>query len=387
VNRDLRLLSASLFLWGIGEGMFLYIQPIYLTQLGANAVQVGGILGLAGLAMTVAHIPAGVIADHVGRKAVMSASWVAGLLAAWLMFLARSLPAFVLALVFYSLTAFVMSPMSSYVTAARGRWSVGRALTTVSASFNGGAVIGPAIGGVLAGAAGLRMVYGAAATLFVFSTALMLVIRHQPIEPADDGNRYQALIRNHTFGRLLFLVFVSVTAMYLSWPLTPVYLQEVRQLTVPQVGALGSVNALGVVLLNLSIGRGRPRLGFFLSQGLVAFSVVLLWTGVGGWIAAGYFLAGGFRTARNLLLAMVEEVIPRSQLGLAYGLAETVAGTGLVLAPIAAGLLYETTPSAPYPAALGLLALAVSLTWILAPADRPRPPSVVVPGSMRPSGG
>lgn len=373
MNRDLRLLSASLFLWGIGEGMFLYIQPIYLTELGANVVQVGGILGLAGLAMTVAHIPAGVIADHIGRKAVMSASWITGLLAAWMMFLARSLPTFVLALVLYNLTAFVMSPMSSYVTAARGPWSVGRALTTVSASFNAGAVIGPVVGGLIAGGTGLRNVYGAAASLFIFSNVLMLLIGHQPIEPPGDGHRYRALLRNHALGRLLILVFVSVTAMYLSWPLTPVYLQDVRHLSVPQVGALGSLNALGVVLLNLTIGRSRPRLGLLLSELLVVASVVLLWNGVGGWIAAGYFLAGGFRTARSLLSAMIEEVVPRAQLGLAYGVAETVAGFSLILAPIVAGFLYESRPSTPYTAALGLLAVALVLSWVLAPADRPLP--------------
>src|SRR3989304_9427302 len=117
--------------------MFLYIQPIYLTHLGANAGQGGGILGLAGVAMTVAHIPAGALADHFGRKAVMSASWVFGLATAWMMYLATSLPVFVLALTLYSLTAFVMSPMSSYVTAARGEWSVGRALPTIPALSHG----------------------------------------------------------------------------------------------------------------------------------------------------------------------------------------------------------------------------------------------------------
>ncbi|OGT27232.1 MAG: hypothetical protein A2Z17_06380 [Gammaproteobacteria bacterium RBG_16_66_13] len=373
MNRDLRLLSASLFLWGIGEGMFLYLQPIYLTELGANALQVGGILGLAGVAMTIAHIPAGAIADHAGRKAVMSASWVTGLVAAWMMFLARSLPAFVLALVFYSLTAFVMSPMSSYVTAARGQWSVGRALTAVSASFNAGAVIGPVVGGFMAAATGLRSVYGAAAGLFVISTLLIFLLKHQPIDLPGDGHRYRALFRNHAFGRLLLVTFVSVTAMYLSWPLTPVFLQDVRGLTIPQVGALGSVNALGIVLLSLTIGRSHPRLGLLLSQALVVFSVVLLWQGTGwGWFAAGYFLAGGFRTARNLLSAMIEGVIPRAQLGLAYGVAETVAGLSLILAPIGAGLLYEFQPTSPYPASLILIVAAIVITLALAPAARPR---------------
>jgi len=368
VSRDLRLLCASLFLWGIGEGMFLYLQPIYLTQLGASAVQVGGILGLAGAAMALAHIPAGAIADHVGRKTVMGASWAMGLVAAVMMFLARSLPAFVLALVLYSMTAFVISPMTSYVTAARGPWSVGRALTTISATYNAGAIIGPVFGGLLAVAAGLRNVYGLAASLFVVSTILMYMLHHQPVEPPGDGSRYRALLKNHAFGRLLVVVLISSTAMYLSWPLTPIFLEQVRHVTVAQVGALGSANALGVVILNLTLGRTHPRLGFFLSQALVWCSVVFLWQGTAWvWYAAGYFLAGGYRTARSLMSAMIEGVIPRPQLGLAFGVAETIAGISLVVAPAVAGVLYNTRPDAPYLAALVLVPAALAGSAILAP--------------------
>ncbi len=150
MTRDLRLLAASLFLWGVGEGLFFYIQPVYLAQLGANAVQVGFVLGLAGAAMTVVHIPAGMLADHFGRKAIMTAAWMFGAVATVLMFLATTLWPFVAALVLYSLTAFVMSPLSSYVTEARGPWSVGRALTGVAAAFSAGSVIGPVSGGLLA---------------------------------------------------------------------------------------------------------------------------------------------------------------------------------------------------------------------------------------------
>src|SRR3990170_5841605 len=136
MTRDLRLLSVSLFLWGVGEGLFFYLQPIYLAQLGADAVQVGIILGLAGAAMTVTHIPAGILADRFGRKTMMIAAWLVGTVASILMFLATTLPLFVAAMVLYFLTSFVMSPLSSYVATARGGWTTGRALTTVSASFN-----------------------------------------------------------------------------------------------------------------------------------------------------------------------------------------------------------------------------------------------------------
>jgi MFS family permease len=377
MTRDLRLLAFSLFLWGVGEGLFLYLQPIYLTQLGADPLQVGFVLSLAGAAMTVTHIPAGALADRLGRKSLMSAAWIFGALACFLMFLASSLWLFVAALILYSLTGFVMSPMSSYVTEARGPWSVGRALTTVSASFNAGAVIGPFAGGLLAARVGIRPLFGIAAVLFVFSTVAMVLLGEQPVEPSHAEGRYRSLFSNRTAARILIVTFLAILAMTLSWPLTPLFMSEVQGLAVAQIGALGSFFSLGIVILNLTLGVSPPRRGSMIGQGLVAGSVVLLWKGMSfPAYAAGYFLAGGSRTARSLLSAQVERVVERRQLGLAFGVVETVASSSLILAPLLAGLLYKNNPAAPYPVGLALIAGSLALSAWLLPADRAAPAPV-----------
>ena len=76
--RDLILVAISLFTWGLGEGAFLSFQPLYLQQLGADPLRIGAILGGYGLAATLAHIPAGYIADRLGRRPVMWAAWIVG---------------------------------------------------------------------------------------------------------------------------------------------------------------------------------------------------------------------------------------------------------------------------------------------------------------------
>ena len=48
LSRDNRLMALALFLWASGEGLFIYIQPLYVQQLGADPVQIGGVLSLAG---------------------------------------------------------------------------------------------------------------------------------------------------------------------------------------------------------------------------------------------------------------------------------------------------------------------------------------------------
>jgi MFS family permease len=364
--------------------MFIYFQPLYLQQLGADPVEIGAILGAAGLAMAVAHMPAGALADAFGRKGVMVISWVFGMVAAWMMFLAGGLGLFVAGLLLYSLTAFVMSPLASYVTEARGSWSVARALTTTSAFFNLGVAAGPLIGGALAERFGLREVYGVAAALFLPSAILVLLIRSQPTEHHEGDSRYRDLLRRREFLGLLVLAFAVMFGLYLSWPLTPNYLHGVRQVSLGQIGILGSFNALGVVALNLTLGRTNPRLGYMLCQVGIGVSVALLWLAIGvPWLAFGYLLAGGMRRARSMVTAQVDGIVHRAEMGLAYGMAETAQAAALVLAPILAGLLYRVDPALPYPTGLVLIGLmmVVTLRFAPRPVEALKPPSSPAPPS------
>src|SRR4030067_2433286 len=120
MNRSLLLIAVAMFAWGMGEGLFFYFQPIYLQQLGANPLQIGAILGVFGLAMTLSHIPAGYLADRLGRKPLLVAAWMIGILSTWFMALEDTLPIFVIGLAIYGATMVGMSPLDSYVTAARG---------------------------------------------------------------------------------------------------------------------------------------------------------------------------------------------------------------------------------------------------------------------------
>ena len=220
MQRDLWFVALALFTWGVGEGSYFYFQPLYLEKLGASPVAIGAILGGTALAMSLAHIPAGFIADRVGRRIMLWTSWLTGLTAAWIMALAKSLPVFVAGMVLYAITAFVMSPLSSYVTAARGKLSVGRALTVISAAYNSGAFFGPMIGGLIGNRFGLERTYLFAASIYIISTLMILNIRPQPVE-SRDGVSARSLLRNQAYLRFLALMAVVMFTLYLPQPLPP----------------------------------------------------------------------------------------------------------------------------------------------------------------------
>jgi len=368
MNIDLILLSFSLLTWGIGEGMFIYFYPIYLQQLGANTMAIAGIFGLFGLAMMVAHIPAGHLADRIGRKPLLMTAWVVGVLAALVMGFALTLPVFIVGMLLYGLTAFVTSPMNSYVTAARGKMSPVRAMTLVSAAYSLGAILGPISGGWIGARIGLRSVYLISAGVFVVSTVILFFLHPQPRDVHDPATPPESLWKNTRFISFLGIIFLAMFVMYLPQPLTPRFLQNERGLSLQSIGLLGSIGNLGNTLLALVLGQIVARSGFLLAQVSVAVFSLLLWKGTGlGWYALGYFLLGGFRSTRSLIYAQVRPLIHPAQMGLAYGVAETASALAVMLAPLLAGVLYTQDPGRVYWVSAGMIAVMMVVSGIFAP--------------------
>ena len=369
MSPDLILVAISMFLWGFGEGLFLFFQPIYLQQLGADAIKIGAILSAFGVAMLVSPLPAGYLADRLGRRSVMIAAWFLGLLATWVMALATSLTVFVIGLLLYGVTIFVISPLNSYVTAARGRWSVGRAITLISACYNLGAVLGPWIGGRVGEQAGLRQAYFIAGFIFILSTVVILFIRPQPVESQQVQPGEKPRLLNQRYLIYLGAILLAAFAMYLPQPFTPTFLQDQRGLALSQIGQLYSITSIGVVVLNMLVGQLPPRTGFLLGQLAVGSFALILWTRTGlSWFQAGFFLLGGFKTARSMGIAQVRQLVQGSQMGMAYGLAETMGATAVVLAPLLAGYLYTRQPTWIYTLSAGLIFISVIVSARFSPA-------------------
>ncbi len=369
MNRNLSFFAAALFLWGFGEGIFINFVPIYLDkQFFLGAYSIGLILGVFGFFMAITHIPAGRLADQVGRKPLLIIAWVLGLASTLVMGFALTLPMYLIGLFGYALTAFVSSPLSSYVTAARGKWPVGMVLSLTTATFGMGMVLGPVSGGWIGDHYGMRISFLVSAVVFVFSNIFMFFIESQPIDHHDPDAPPKNLINNQHFLILMGVLTFAIFSMYLSQPLTPNFLEAVRGLSLSEIGVIFTVGALGNSVMAIMFSRVNPRHGFLFAQALVILFAFSIWKGTSLPVfALGYFLLGGFRAGRPLMMAQARDLVHDSQMGITYGIMETISAVVLILTPPLAGFLFEVDPTIVYPLAIGLVAVSIVISFIFSP--------------------
>ncbi len=369
MNRNLLFITFALLLWGFGEGMFFNFVPIYLdNQFLLSKSQIGLVLGVFGFSMALTHIPAGRLADRFGRRPLLITAWLVGLTATVLMGFGSALPLFLTGLFLYGLTAFVSSPLSSYVTAARGKWPVATALSLTTVAFSAGMTFGPVTGGWIGEQLGMRTTFLVAAALFVVSTLFISLVAAQPIDHHDPSAPPLGLRKNRRLIGFLGVMAFAVFAMYLAVPLTPNFLESVRNLSLTQTGLVFTAGALGNASMALLLSRANPRYGFLVAQALVALFAVSIWQGTGlSAFALGYFLLGGFRAARPMAMAQARDLVHDSQMGLTYGTMETVNAIVFILTPPLAGLLFDWNPAFIYPLSIGLILISIVISYLFSP--------------------
>ncbi len=370
-SRDLFLVAFSIMVWGIGEGLFYIFQPLYLQELGADPIKIGLILSINGVGMTVSQIPMGYLADRFGRRPLMWSTWVLGVLSTGIMAFASSLNLFMVGLFLYGLTSAVLSPMNAYIAAARGSWSVGRAVSFVSAMYNAGAIVGPLVGGYFAQRLGLHTIYKFAAGVFLISTIIISFIKPQPVEKMDSHNKSSNLFKNTRFLLSLGMILMIMLAVYLPMPLAANFLQNERGLSLETIGQLGAIANIGNMALALSLGHLPVLIVFILGQAAMALFALIMWQGTGLiWFGAAYFFTGGYRLIRAMTVAMVRPLVKDAQVGLAFGFTEAVNNFAVIIAPLIAGFLYIRNPILMFPVSIGAIGLAMIMNLVVLRINR-----------------
>ncbi len=363
--RDVGILAVTTFIWGLGEGLFIFFYPLSLQRWQMDAVQIGAVLSLLGVIMAVVQAPAGFLSDRFGTRPLIRASLILGVIAAGMMAAAKSLPFFVAGLIVYSITSFIVSPRNSYITQMRGNWSAQRGISFVSGSLLVGEIVGPVLGGRIAQTAGLAMVFRYSAGLFLIATVIAFFARRPVVqrEEQESGSPLVNPLTNPRFIGLLVIIFLTIIALSTPEQLTSVYLQDVHHLSLQQIGLTGTFAGIGGAVILFALGSASALVGMLASQALLGLFCLFMWRGQNAAVFyIGYLFVGGYPLYRSMAAATVRTLVRTRDMGLAYGLVETGNALAVILAPLAAGFLYHFQPESVYTTSLIVLVVLITLT-------------------------
>ena len=351
--------------WGVGlvslfmdmsSEMIHALLPVYLvTVLGASALSVGLIEGVAEATASIVKVFSGALSDWFGRRKALA---VIGYGLA-----ALSKPVFPLAgnVLWIFLARFADrigkgirgAPRDALMADITPRYLIGAAYGLRQALDTLGAVLGPLIAMALMWltAANFTFVFWAAVVPALAAVVLLVVHVREPARPGGTGPvrfpLHTAAIRR--LGKSYWLICAAATLFSLAR-----FSEAFVILRAQQLGLSLALVPLVLIVMNLAFSAaaypagvisdrlGRPgvlALGIAL---LVGADLVLAFAGSLGGIAAGIVLWGlHLAFTQGLLSALVADTAPADLRGTAFGVFNMVTGLALLAASMIAGALWD----------------------------------------------
>lgn len=387
-DERLLVICGSTVLVMAGQGVIGPILPLFARDFGVGAAVVGLTFTAFGLARLVLNIPAGIWADRRGRRFLL----IGGPLVTSIGMIGSGLAPSIWALLAWRLvagagSALYMTGAQIYLIDIAEPHQRGRYIATNQGALLVGVSAGPAIGGLLADAFGLRapfLVVGAAAVLTSIYGYYRLpetrdraeaeaAAKADPIEPADR----RAFFRSPSFLAVGLVAAAVFSIRGSRQTLVPLYASEEFALTASQIGLLFTgLGVVGLILIGPAgfaadrFGR-KPLIvptGYVAAIGVVAsaFAPTLEL-----FVAGLLFSAIGTGISGPAPAAFVADIVPHQLRGSAMGVYRTYGDLGIVLSPPLSGALADAT-SLPIALAANGVFLAFAVTVFLVVVSEPR---------------
>lgn len=351
------LLTACIisFVCFFGSYMRIPIVPLFATSLGADTMQVGMINGAFMLMAGALSIPSGLISDRLGRRLPLQGGMVLLAGSSFLLYWCSSpLQMAVIYLLFgVGLSAFSPTLMS-YVADVTPPEMLGQAYGWYTMALYGGMTLGPAAGGFLGTALGLRPVFLVAGGLvfIMFFVALFFL----PTHPAHDRGGLASpaimpLLKSLMSNRPLVACLVATLGgcfgfgMFVTF--MPLYIRS-QGMTTGAVGFVFATQALANALSRLPAGRLYDRVknrSLLVTGGLAVFALALAAFGlchsVISLMAAAAVMGVSMGVAFTVICALIADVVPREMRGLAMGCYNTSVYAGMMLCSVGMGMVIK----------------------------------------------
>jgi DHA1 family multidrug resistance protein-like MFS transporter len=378
----LPLLIAESTIW-LGFGALLPILPIYYTRHGVDLPTLGVVVAAWPAARLFAEPVFGWVADRASRKRMMITGLLLAAVVAVLPLFWVGPFAFIVARALAGMFAAVYDPAArGYLVDANPPEKQGETFGLYGSAQTGGFMVGPAVGGLAAAAAGDPTVVFWVCGIALLVSAVLVAWRlperariggHEPA-PVVAGEPGPGNAPSSIMNRLFFVAVVLNVAAFLAggtyevvWSL---YLTSLGA-SIAVIGVSFFTFALPVMLLSPFTGRYVDRHGGYLALTIGLAGVALC--GIGYtlipsvlWVVLlGLVEGSAFAFASPALFLLVSRASPAGRASTAQGIFGAAGTMGTVVASITAGAMAQVDLRLPFIAtgttALVVLVLGVAL--------------------------
>ncbi len=400
-NRNLLILSFSLIVVMLGFGMVIPIFPFYIDKLGAGGSALGLLVATAAFTELLFGPVWGSVSDRTGRKPILMIGVLGyglsllffGLATElWMLYLARAVSGV--------LSSATLSTSMAFIGDSTTKEERGGGMGAIGAAAGLGVILGPGIGGWLAGDS-LSTPFFVGAALSLVSVLLIALLlpetlpreaRTQAAVKISLGNwrgLRQALNKGSPIRFLLFMAFFVTFGTANFEAIFGLFALDKHGYGPEQVGAILTV--VGIVAL---IGRGlltgvvtkwwgEPKVILIsLLTGAIGFVLLLLAQSYATvLITTGFFVL----TTTFLRPSIHSLTSQRATLGqgAAMGLSNSAVSLGRVIGPLWAGAIFDLNANAPYisGAVILLIGFILYTTWLKQGSQAAAPSAATSPRS------
>jgi MFS transporter, DHA1 family, tetracycline resistance protein len=344
----------------VGFGLVIPLLPFYAVRFGASPQEVTLLLAVYSLMQLFAAPLWGRLSDRVGRRPVLMISmaasvlaylWIGSATAVWMLFAARALA---------GACAGNIAAAQAYIADITTPEERAKGMGLIGAAFGLGFIIGPALGGLLAGndpaTADIETPAWVAAGLSFLALWGVILLLPESL-PADlrgmlGGSRSRLKAIWNVLGRpvlsrlilIFFLVILAFAGMESTFALWAI---EQFSWGPGQVGyVFAYVGVLSAILQGGLIGRLARRFG---EERLLLCGLALIGTGLLAMLFAHSIprlafavsaLALGMGLTQPSLNSLISRRAGREEQGEVLGVSQSVGSLSRVLGPAAAGFLF-----------------------------------------------
>ncbi len=381
----LRWFMFAMVLANISSNMGMMLIPLYLNEMGASITEIGFVFTILSILSLALQIFGGWISDSIGRLKAIAIGSVGGVFGGFLLVLAPTWQWLILALAVNRIPGAMVGPSFGAFIAENSKVETrGRVYGITDMIYQICGIVGPPLGGFLAGQYSYKLMFLVAAIFYTLAAGLRIwmattMTSTQSSESQDlSWNSFKlsakTLLGMIAGGGIITWIFLTDgirdAAYQLSREIEPLYLEQIGGLSTQEIGIVWSIFSIAMLLTPVISGKMSDKYGervpistgfFFI---FVAFTIFLNVTGFIPFAVVWAIFGLGVGLLSPAYSSLISKVVPHNKLGAFNGIFYGSIGLLSLPAPYLGTLMWEKiNPKSPFVVAAAVSILTIIPIW------------------------